>query len=55
MKKEIVILGSTGSIGNSTLKSIEKQNNFIIKLLTTHSNLKKVFKQAKNSKLKMLL
>ena len=55
MKKEIVILGSTGSIGNSTLKSIEKQNNFIIKLLTTHSNIKKVFKQAKKFKVKNVI
>lgn len=55
MKKEIVILGSTGSIGNSTLISIEKQNNFVIKLLTTHSNLKKVFKQAKKFKVKNVI
>ena len=46
MKQDIIILGSTGSIGLSTLKSIYRQKNFNIKLLTTNKNLNKLFKQA---------
>ncbi len=46
MKQDIIILGSTGSIGLSTLKSIYRQKNFNIKLLTSNKNLNKLFKQA---------
>ncbi len=47
MKKDIIILGSTGSIGNSTLKVLKKFNNkFKIKLLTTNNNVKKIYHQA---------
>ena len=45
MKKNIIILGSTGSIGSETLKSI-KNENFQVTLLTTNSNLSKILKQA---------
>ena len=41
MNKDIIILGSTGSIGKSTLKSISKKKNFKIILLTTNKNIKK--------------
>ena len=34
MKKSLALLGSTGSVGSSTLKAIENQN-FKIMLLTT--------------------
>ena len=55
MIKDIIILGSTGSIGKSTLKSISKQKNFKIILLTTNKNIKKIFNQAINYKEKNLL
>jgi 1-deoxy-D-xylulose-5-phosphate reductoisomerase len=48
MKKNIVILGSTGSIGSETLKIIKKyKKHFRIKLLSTNSNIKLVYQQAK--------
>ena len=47
MKKDLYLLGSTGSIGNSTLKLIRKdKKNFSIKLLTTNTNVRKILKQA---------
>ena len=46
--KEIAILGSTGSIGQSLLKIIRNDKKlFKIKLLTAHQNYKKLLKQAK--------
>ena len=48
MKKKIVILGSTGSIGNSLLKIIGKdKKKFEVKLLTARKNYKVLLKQAK--------
>ena len=52
MKKKIVILGSTGSIGNSTLKSILKDKSFNVKALSTNSNVKELLKQAIKYKVK---
>ena len=46
MKKKIAILGSTGSIGKTTLDLIDK-NNFNIILLSSNKNYKKLLKQAK--------
>ena len=47
MPKNLYLLGSTGSIGRSTLKVIEKnKTDFKIKLLTTNSNVKKIYNQA---------
>jgi len=47
MPKDIYLLGSTGSIGNSTLKVVKKnKSKFRMKLLTTNSNVKKIYKQA---------
>ena len=47
MIKDIFILGSTGSVGTTTLKIINKdKRNFNIKLLTTNKNVNKIFKQA---------
>ena len=47
MFKEIIILGSTGSIGKSILKVISNnKNNFEIKLLTTNNNISLIFSQA---------
>ncbi len=51
MKKKIAILGSTGSIGQSTLNVIKKdKRNFDIILLTANTNYKKLIKQAKEFK-----
>jgi len=56
MKKKISILGSTGSIGENTLKIIKKdKKNFEINLLTTNKNINKVFKQAKEFKVKNII
>jgi len=47
MKKKIIILGSTGSIGSITINLInQNKKKFSIKLLSTNKNIKKVFKQA---------
>ena len=47
MKKKIAILGSTGSIGKSTIDVIRKdKKNFDVILLTTNNNYKVILKQA---------
>jgi 1-deoxy-D-xylulose-5-phosphate reductoisomerase len=56
MKKKIAILGSTGSIGENTLKIIKRdKKNFQINLLTTNKNIDKIFKQAKEFKVKNII
>ena len=48
MKKKIAILGSTGSIGTSTLNIIRKdKKNFEIVFLSANNNYKKLIQQAK--------
>ncbi len=48
MKKKIAVLGSTGSIGKTTLKIISNDKiNFDIALLSTNKNVALLFKQAK--------
>ena len=48
MKKKIAILGSTGSIGSTTLKIISKNKFFFqIDLLSTNKNINKLKKQVK--------
>jgi len=55
-KRSIVILGSTGSIGTSTLNVIkEKKSKFSIELLTANNNYKKLITQAKIFKPKNVL
>ena len=49
---DIAILGSTGSIGTNTLKSISSERNFKIKLLSTNKNIKKLYQQAKKFNVK---
>ena len=45
--KDLILLGSTGSIGNAVLNVVKKnKSNFKIKLLTTNKNVKKIYKQA---------
>jgi len=47
-QKEIIVLGSTGSIGKSLVYILKKNKNlFNIKLLSTHKNLKEISKQCK--------
>ena len=56
MKKKIAILGSTGSIGKSTLEIIRKdKKNFNIILLSANNNYKKLVEQAKQFKVKNVL
>jgi len=56
MKKKIIILGSTGSIGMSTLDVIKKnKKNFEIYLLSANNNYKKLIKQAKTFNVKNVL
>ena len=53
MKKEIIILGSTGSIGQNTLKIIKaNKKDFSIKILSTNKNINKILAQAKEFKVK---
>ena len=48
MKKKIIILGATGSIGTITTNIIFKnKKNFKVVLLTAYNNYKKLFSQAK--------
>ena len=47
MVKNIFLLGSTGSIGDSTLKILKKnKKKFNIKLLNTNENIENIFNQA---------
>ena len=56
MKTKIALLGSTGSIGTSTLEVINRdKNNFDIVLLSANNNYKKLTKQAKKFKVKNVL
>jgi len=56
MKKKIVILGSTGSIGKSTLEVIKKdKKNFDVILLTANNNYKKLAEQAREVNAKNVL
>jgi len=51
MKKKIIILGSTGSIGRTTINIILKnKNNFDVILLTANKNYVKLLSQAKKLK-----
>ena len=56
MKKKIVILGSTGSIGKSLINIIKKdKKNFDIILLTANKNYKELYKQSKLLNVKNLI
>ena len=56
MKKEIIILGSTGSIGKSTLKIIKKnRKSFVVKMLTTNNNISLIYSQAVKFKVKNVI
>ena len=56
MKKNIIILGSTGSIGSTTIKIINRdKDTFKVILLTANKNYKKLFSQAKKINCKNIL
>ena len=56
MKKKIAILGSTGSIGKSTLDVIRKDKKFFeIVFLSANNNYKKLIEQAKEFNVKNVL
>ncbi len=56
MKKKIAILGSTGSIGKTTVEIIKKdKQNFDVVLLSTNKNLKEITRQIKYLKPKNLV
>ena len=56
MKKKIAILGSTGSIGKSTIDILKKnKNEFDLVLLTTNRNYKELYTQAKIFNVKNLI
>ena len=47
MKRDLFLLGSTGSIGKSVLKVVKNNKNiFKIKLLTTNKNVRKIYHQS---------
>ena len=56
MKKKIILLGSTGSIGKSFLNILKKDaNNFDILLLSVNKNIKELLKQLKVFKVKNIV
>lgn len=56
MKKNIVILGSTGSIGTETFNLIKNdKKRFAVKLLSTNRNIKKIYYQAKLLNVKKII
>ena len=56
MKKKVVILGSTGSIGKSLINIILKdKKNFEVVLLTANKNYKELYKQSKILNVKNLI
>ena len=56
MKQKIAILGSTGSIGSTTLDIIYRnKRSFKIELLSTNRNIKKIKSQIKNFKVKNII
>ena len=56
MKKKIAILGSTGSIGKTTVDIIKNdKKNFEIILLTTYDNLNELTKQIRELKPKNII
>ena len=56
MKKKIGILGSTGSIGENTVKIIQNnKKDFDVKFLSTNRNVKKLLKQSSKLKPKSVI
>ena len=55
MIKKIIILGSTGSIGQSTLDVIKNNKKFRILVLTSNNNIKILYKQAVHYRVKNVI
>ena len=56
MKKKIIILGSTGSVGQNTIDILKKdKKNFDVILLSTQKNINKIFAQAKEFNVKNII
>ena len=55
MTKDIFLLGSTGSIGTTALNILKRDKNYKVKLLTTNSNINKIYKQAITFKVKEIV
>ena len=56
MMREIYLLGSTGSIGLSTLNIVRKnKKKFVIKLLSTNKNILKIYNQAQEFNVKKIV
>ena len=56
MKKKIAILGSTGSIGTTTLNLIDQfKNDYKVELLSTNRNIKKILEQSTKFKVKNII
>ena len=56
MKKKIAILGSTGSIGKSTINIIRKdKKNFDVVLLSTNNNYREILRQAREFKVQNVI
>ena len=56
MKKKIAILGSTGSIGKTTLDIVKKnKKDFQIILLSTNKNISKIIKQSREFNVKNII
>ncbi len=54
--KELFLLGSTGSIGETTLNVIKKEKqNFKVTLLSTNNNVNKIYKQALKFNVKIIV
>ena len=56
MKKKVIILGSTGSVGQNTLKVLKKnKKEFEVILLSTNKNINIIYKQIKEFKVKNII
>ena len=56
MKKKIGIFGSTGSIGENTVKIVQgNKKDFNVIFLSTNTNVKKLLKQTSNLKPKSVI
>ena len=56
MKKKIIILGSTGSIGKSTINIVKKfPNNFNIVAMSTNKNINLILNQSRLLNVKNLI
>ena len=56
MKKKILILGSTGSVGKTTFNILKKNSkDFKIELLTTNKNINEILKQARQLKVRKIV